>query len=383
MKKIHLLLGLMLLLSSCAKDYTQALSQLREELKQTNDTVYAYSMGNHYALWIHTDQPNTQTDGPSDGVYSLYYYDLETKTKEKLFTTGKDSLTLMPANEKHVVYNPVRLSFSEDSCALIIQDGTYVTSNFIALYPLVDSDRKTLYFLSNSELQDVRQAPNLYKGREYAELSYGDFQPYMQLRGADISWPPSSCWRNVYYNTKGKIDSCDTVYYAKYGNYAMREFKDIPIRASMLHNSAWLAQYVISTKAYTIDKLYQLYNNRIQFNQLFGKASDGEDSKQEYFVLDVLQVEETKMNNESFLLVKGDDFTIISQDLGFADLTYPTEVVIRATLTSMDSYREVFSNPYASYMFSLFGELDPGLISSLSKLEGDFVFRNGELLFYD
>ena len=126
MKKTTLLLGLLFLLSSCAKDYTKELSELRISLQQTGDTIYACSMKQHYALWIHTDSPNTQTEGPSDGVYSLYYYDLKTKTKEKLFTTGVDSLILMPNNEKHVIYNPFKLNFSKDSCAIILEDGSYL-----------------------------------------------------------------------------------------------------------------------------------------------------------------------------------------------------------------------------------------------------------------
>lgn len=378
MKVLRLLLGISFLLSSCAKDYTKVLSQLRVDLRQTNDTIYAYSMKNHYALWIHTDKPNTQTDGPSDGVYSLYYYDLETGIKEKLFTTGTDTLTLVPNLEKHVVYNPFSLTFSEDSCALIIEDGAYVTSNFIALYPLVDSDRKTLYFLSYGDLEDVKQAPNLYKGREFTELSYGDYLPAVQLKGADISWPPTTCWRDVIYNTKGEIISSDSEYYTRYGNYAMREFQEFPISASILHDPAQLSKYLISTRAYTIDDLYQLYNNRIKFGQLFGS---GKNKKQEYFLLNVLQVEETKVEDKSALLVKGDGFTIASEDWRFADLTYPADVLIKATLTDMSSYREALSNPYASYMFSLLGALHPGMTSYLSKLEGDFIFGDSELLF--
>ena len=120
------------LLPSCGdKNYSSALAELREELKQTNDTIYAYSVKNHYALWIHTDKPNEQVEGPSDGIYSLYYYDLETKVKERLFTTRQDSLKLMPTNEKHVVDTYFQLHFSEDSCALIIEDGNYVSGNHL------------------------------------------------------------------------------------------------------------------------------------------------------------------------------------------------------------------------------------------------------------
>lgn len=379
MKKTTLLLGLLFLLSSCAKDYTKELSELRISLQQTGDTIYAYSMKQHYALWIHTDSPNTQTEGPSDGVYSLYYYDLKTKIKEKLFTTGVDSLILMPNNEKHVIYNPFKLNFSKDSCAIILEDGSYVTNNFVALYPLVDTNRKTLYFLSYESLEDAEQAPNLYKGQETAELSYGQYTSNMQLRGADITWPPTSCWRTIYYDTKGNITAYDTIYHAKYGNYAMREYKDIPIQASILHDPVLLSHYIIATRAYLLEELYQLYNNRIQFRQHFGKFSDKE-RNQEYFILEPLQVEELEMENQSCLLIKGDGFTIISDDMEFANLTYPTQVVIRATVTSMDSYREVLANPYASYLFSLFGALTPDLISFYSKLEGDFIFE-GDLLY--
>lgn len=375
MKILGLLLGMLFLLSSCAKDYTKALSQLRVDLKQTNDTVYAYSMKNHYALWIHTDKPNTQTDGPSDRVYSLYYCDLETGIKEKLFTTGTDTLIVMPNNVKHVVYNPVNLHFSEDSCALIIEDGAYVTTNFISLYPLVDSDRKTLYFLAYGDLEDVKQAPNLYKGQEFTKLSYGDYLPAVQLEGADISWPPTHCWRDVIYNTKGEITSYDSEYYTRYGNYAMREFQDFPISASILHDPAQLSKYLISTRAYTIDDLYQLYNNRIKFRQVFGSE---EDKKQEFFLLNVLQVDEAEFDDESVLLVKGDGFTIITKDMKFADLTYPAEVTIRSNLIEMSVFQEIVSNPY----FPMFGLMIPNMTSFFSNLEGDFVFGTGELLFY-
>ena len=348
---------------------------MRIDLKQTNDTVYAYSMKNHYALWIHTDKPNTQTEGPSDGIYSLYYCDLETGIKEKLFTTGTDTLIVMPNLEKHVVYNPFTLHFSEDSCALILEDGAYVTSNFIALYPLVNSDRKTLYFLSYGDLEDVKQAPNLYKGREFTKLSYGDYLPSMQLEEADISWPPSTCWRDVIYNTKGEITSSEFEYYTRYGNYAMREFKDFPISPSILHNPAQLAKYLISTRAYTIDDLYQLYNNRIKFRQVFGNEKD---KKQEFFLLNVLQVDEAEFDDESVLLVKGDGFTIITKDMKFAELTYPAEVTIRSNLIEMNVFQEILSNPY----FPMFGLMVPNMNTFFSNLEGDFVFGTGELLFY-
>ena len=363
------------LLPSCGdKNYSSALAELREELKQTNDTIYAYSVKNHYALWIHTDKPNEQVEGPSDGIYSLYYYDLETKVKERLFTTRQDSLKLMPTNEKHVVDTYFQLHFSEDSCALIIEDGTYVSGNFIFLYPLT-GDRKTIHFLSYDKLEDVQFAPNEYVGVEFVDLSYGKYDSLVRLKGSDITWPPTRYRRKYLYNTKGEIINTDPNIYVRYGNYPMREFNTYRIPKEALSNPEQLAFYVINTRAYRLEDVYHLANNRIKFEELF----DNED-KQEFFMLSVETVEKIGRDDDYTLFIKGEGFTITSNDMAFAELNYPCNVIIKANVVTVESLAATLSNPLALYLFSAFATVDSNLYSVLNNVEGDFVFSKASFV---
>lgn len=320
------------MVASCGHDYSKELARLRTELQATGDTVLAWSMKNHYALWIHTDRPHTEPEGPSNAVYSLYYYDLKAGSKEKLFTTRKDSLTWVGGadwEKKHVVDTYFRLHFSPDSCALVVEDGTYVTSNCIYLYPLMEGDRKTAYLLSYGNVEDVSDEPNRYKAKAYVPLLYD--REALSLQGADINWPPSTAWREITYDTSGKVVEEGESYYVNIGSYAGREYKPVEISPYEISRPEELAAALISYSAYDMGDVYSLSHNAVQFDHAFGNGL-----KEQFFSLYVEQLQTLDTPDGTVLCLVGDGFVAYSTDWRFADLSYPAGLTAKGLLKYAD-----------------------------------------------
>ena len=155
----------------------------------------------------------------------------------------------------------------------------------------------------------------------------------------------------------------------------MREFNTYRIPKEALSNPEQLAFYVINTRAYRLEDVYRLANNRIKFEELF----DNED-KQEFFMLSVETVEKIGRDDDYTLFIKGEGFTITSNDMAFAELNYPCNVIIKANVVTVESLAATLSNPLALYLFSAFATVDSNLYSVLNNVEGDFVFSKASFV---
>lgn len=114
---------LLSLLSSC-KGFTSytSLSELRDSLRTaSNDSIAFYCIKEKYAVWIHEE--NEVDDNWGSKLQTLYYYNLETKERTKLFTTFKDSVNIFPSeNPKGEILGIGKIGASNDSLAILIND---------------------------------------------------------------------------------------------------------------------------------------------------------------------------------------------------------------------------------------------------------------------
>lgn len=364
----------LLLLASCDRNYSSTLTKLREELKQTSDTIYAYSVQNHYALWLHTEL----SEGPDTPITSLYYYDLKTKQKEKLFTPLRDSLKLMPEGIDFYIDPYYSFEFSQDSCALVIKDRVEKEGRFYVLYYLypLTGDKNTLYFLGQNQ-EDIQKALNIYRGKQYVDLSWGVHKLFMRIGGADESWPPEVGVRYIDYNTKGEVVDSMTSVYATYYDPKTDDYKEVEIPGRLLDDQLALVNYVIRSRAYSLEDVYQFAKNEVKFKRMFG----GENNE-EFFDLYATHLEELEGSDGELFLVKGEGFTVASEHSAFVeDLNFPCHIVIRATVKNINEMLEGLSNPYAAYLYSMFGALEPGLMTYVEHLEGDFLFDDASLVY--
>ena len=370
-------------LAACENEEYAALTQLREELKASNDTVFAFSMRNHYALWIHTDEPRSGWEGPNDGTYSLYYRDLQTGKTERLFTTLKDTLRLMPGERGHRVAPGFDLRFSPDSSALILSDDTYVTAYFVCLYPLT-GDRKTLYFLTHDRYA-TEERENVYRGEKYIPFQQFEWFEGLLDDGTErLPWYPSGGTRYLYYNTRGEvIDSSSTISTScrEKGSIDRHQRQTITLTEAEFNEPRRWVRRLLLTQAYTVEELYAMAHNEARFNRTF-KDEEG-DRITKFFSLRVHSLEETEVGGETYYIVKGDGFSITSTDEAFADLNYPCSIIMRSTVSTMAELEERLSNPLTLYMLSVFSAVDGGqTVGLMAHLEGDFVFADASLIIH-
>lgn len=367
-------------LVACENKEYAALMKLRKELKASNDTVFAFSMKNHYALWIHTEEPRSDWEGPDDGTYSLYYRNLKTGETERLFTTLKDTLRLMPGNEMHRVSSGFTLKFSSDSCALILSDDTYVTTDFVCLYPLT-GNRETLYFLTHDRRYAKEERQNVYRGEKFIPIpQFERFEVILYNDDNALPWYPSGGTRYLYYNTRGEvIDSSATISLScrEKGTRDRHQRQTITLTDDEFNDPRMWVKRLIQTQTYTLADVYQIAKNEVKFKQMF----DGKD-KTEFFDLYATHLEEREERDETIYLVKGKGFTISTEDDSFVEeIDFPCHIVIKATVTNLNEMLEALSNPYAAYLYAMLGAAEPALLTFLENMEGDFLFGNASLVY--
>ena len=243
------------------------------------------------------------------------------------------------------------------------------------LYPLT-GDKNTLYFLGQNQ-EDIQKALNIYRGKQYVDLSWGVHKLFMRIGGADESWPPEVGVRYIDYNTKGEVVDSMTSVYATYYDPKTDDYKEVEIPGRLLDDQLALVNYVIRSRAYSLEDVYQFAKNEVKFKRMFG----GENNE-EFFDLYATHLEELEGSDGELFLVKGEGFTVASEHSAFVeDLKKTCHIVIRATVKNINEMLEGLSNPYAAYLYSMFGALEPGLMTYVEHLEGDFLFDDASLVY--
>ena len=348
MKTKNIFLGLTVAaISACTgsqDSYYETLAELSKELQETNDTILGYSIENGYAIWVHTDAPESgDGDTYEPAVKSIHYCDLKTKGKKVLLST-KDEQNIFPANVDfgNYIEGLSSLNFSLDSCALILESGMG------EYYILSLSKPDTLFWITVDENNNPL-TKNVYT---------------ISMTGELPTLPDGSVGQYEYelsYNTQGE---------RTYEADMMRvwyEFEELPNRLpiSLLKDENTLVNEVIKQKAYKIETVYNFAANGVTFKQDFGP-----NGKNHYFELYVQNVkEETNWDNPSVKRYKvdGENFSIYTTDSNFSSLKYPCWVII---LAAVNDARAIQDNAMASLFADMLG-------ADTSK---DFTFTKAQLI---
>lgn len=201
---------LVLTLCSCktSHDPYVSLAELQDSLKQGGDSISFYCIKEKYAVWIHDEEEIDDTFGLP--LQSLYYYDLGTKVRTKLFTTQRDSVYLLPNKSKSfMMWGIGAIASSNDSLALLINDfegdilmiptrkidsvSVLVLGNHIIDLP--ENDDIPLEDLQAYTFSSYEASEGEYYAMEYVEI------PQTNQQGYDTSWKVQ---KKLIYTTTGE-----------------------------------------------------------------------------------------------------------------------------------------------------------------------------------
>lgn len=348
-------LWLVLTLCSCktSHDPYVSLAQLQDSLKQGGDSISFYCIKEKYAVWIHDEEEIDDTFGLP--LQSLYYYDLGTKVRTKLFTTQRDSVYLLPDKSKSLMMWGIgAIASSNDSLALLINDfegdilmiptrkidsvSVLVLGNHIIDLP--ENDDIPLEDLQAYTFSSYEASEGEYYAMEYVEI------PQTNQQGYDTSWKVQ---KKLIYTTTGEYVRTHPQATIYLGNG--KEPFEIPVE--MLDDQAEVKKEIIVHLAYHINDLYTLANNAIQFEETFNNSYTPD--KLHYFALRVNAIQEipdmdNRDSNGNYgkrLRVDGEDFSIYTTDRSFANLSYPCQIIIQAKVHDLEKRMNGF--------FGLFG----------------------------
>ena len=393
--------------------YIQNLQQLRATLRETNDTVYAYSLKNHFAIWLHNDTIGNIPEnlGPYDTyviptIQTLYHYDLRTKVKTKLLTTKEDTLNLKNKSIPFVFKEINHLSLTPDSMALLIGDAYLIDWPYggrrskIYMLPLINKnclieicyeeeleelsqDNAVNYFVENGSTINTSRwrgngyiaekrldLPNLETGEATWEYAY---KFYLYTTSGEEK--PLFLYKTINFGESKEVCVSDDVYCRKEnGNYY-----ELP--ANILNDVNELRKSYVFAHMYEIEDVFKIAHNEILFENTF---DDEKGIPAPYFKLTINSIHRSLGDSKSFILV-GNGFTIITDDNRFSQLDYPHTVIIEGYVSDTElATRQIYANPLVG---ALFGELMTlgAMVSNISadmQLIERFLFHDVELLYY-
>ena len=407
MKNFNLgLIAIILALVSCdnSKEIClHNLEQLRTTLKQTNDTVYAYSLQNHFAIWVHEEITNENMYYP-EKVQTLYHYDLKSNVQTKLLTTNEDTLILKNKGVPFVMRDINYLSISPDSMAILIGDAYLIWNNYgrrSKIYMLPLAEKNSLIELGFEEYLD-RVSLDVENGRSvnvqrwfgggYIAMKSYDL-PTMQT--SEATWTRANSFyiyttcgeekplilnqTNLDMLSSSEICVSDIVY----SQNNEGEWYEIP--ANIIDDPVALWKHYVLSHAYQIEDVFNVANNEVMFDNMFTKQ---EDNSTCYFELTLNSIQRSRENPKDYIII-GNGFSIMTSDSRFAQLDYPHKVIIEGYVCDMERVkRKLRANPLASILLgglmSIAAIIPEGNASmeDLLLMDERFIFEDVRLLFY-
>lgn len=399
MNKIHILIGLTILfLTSCSNSketYLKNLQELRTNLQQTNDTVYTYSLENHFAIWLHQETIGEDMYDYEE-VQTLYHYDLKSKVQTKLFTVKEDTMTLKNKGVPFVMKEINHLSITPDSMAILIGDA-YLTWNDWGrrskIYMLPLTEKKSLIELCFEEELDEDISFDIKGGAHIGPLPRWNGNGYIAWKRTELPTfiDDEKAWKfanQLYrYTTNGEeeplalgdLTISDSAYCLNEdGNYT-------ELSSQILSNTDELRREYVLANKYRVEDLFKITKNEILFDNTFGT---GKNKKICYFELILKKVQQSRDNPNNYI-VKGDGFHFVTDEKLFTQFEYPKQVIIQAYVADRErSLRELQSNPFAANLISgLMGiaSITPNgsaALADINEMDERFVLSNVELLYY-
>lgn len=399
MNKIHILIGLIILFStSCSNSkeaYLKNLQELRTNLQQTNDTVYAYSLENHFAIWLHQETIGEDMYDYEE-VQTLYHYDLKSKAQTKLFTVKKDTMTLKNKGVPFVMREINHLSITPDSMAILIGDAYLTWDDWgrrSKIYMLPLTEKNSLIELCFEEELDESISFDIKGGAHIGPLSRWDGNGYIAWKRTELPTfiDDEKAWKfanQLYrYTTSGKEEALilgdltisDSAYCLNEdGNYT-------ELSSQIISNMEELRREYVLANKYRIEDLFKITKNEILFDNTFGT---GKNKKVCYFELILKKVQQSRDNPKNYI-VKGDGFHFITDEKLFTQFEYPKQVIIQAYVADRErALRELQSNPFAAYLIGgLMGiaSITPNgnaALADINEMDERFVLSNVKLLYY-
>lgn len=399
MNKIHILIGLTILfLTSCSNSketYLKKLQELRTNLQQTNDTVYTYSLENHFAIWLYQETIGEDMYDYEE-VQTLYHYDLKSKVQTKLFTVKEDTMTLKNKGVPFVMREINHLSITPDSMAILIGDAYLTWDDWgrrSKIYMLPLTEKKSLIELCFEEELDEDISFDIKGGAHVGPLPRWNGNGYIAWKRTELPTfiDDEKAWKfanQLYrYTTNGEeeplalgdLTISDSAYCLNEdGNYT-------ELSSQILSNTDELRREYVLANKYRVEDLFKITKNEILFDNTFGT---GKNKKICYFELILKKVQQSRDNPNNYI-VKGDGFHFVTDEKLFTQFEYPKQVTIQAYVADRErSLRELQSNPFAANLISgLMGiaSITPNgsaALADINEMDERFVLSNVELLYY-
>lgn len=399
MNKIHILIGLTILfLTSCSNSketYLKNLQELRTNLQQTNDTVYTYSLENHFAIWLYQETIGEDMYDYEE-VQTLYHYDLKSKVQTKLFTVKEDTMTLKNKGVPFVMREINHLSITPDSMAILIGDAYLTWDDWgrrSKIYMLPLTEKKSLIELCFEEELDEDISFDIKGGAHVGPLPRWNGNGYIAWKRTELPTfiDDEKAWKfanQLYrYTTNGEeeplalgdLTISDSAYCLNEdGNYT-------ELSSQILSNTDELRREYVLANKYRVEDLFKITKNEILFDNTFGT---GKNKKICYFELILKKVQQSRDNPNNYI-VKGDGFHFVTDEKLFTQFEYPKQVTIQAYVADRErSLRELQSNPFAANLISgLMGiaSITPNgsaALADINEMDERFVLSNVELLYY-
>ncbi len=354
------------LLSSCKGfDPYTSLSELSDSLRTaSNDSIAFYCIKEKYAVWIHEE--NEVDDNWGSKLQTLYYYNLETKERAKLFTTFKDSVNIFPSeNQKGEISGIGKIGASNDSLAILINDF----DGDILMLPISKRKPVSILRLGNVLVDDIEEdvflhyavANGQYRVQERTDLP----EDILNI----FEHPDWLVQKSYLYATSGERISIEPeaqIIDIRGGGTPIQ----IPVK--MLEDIDELKKELITKFAYSIEDVEQIANNSVKFDETF--KSEISSKELHYFALTVHSIKEVKDldrkddqgNYGKRLKIDGENFAIYTNDRSFDKLNYPCRVIIQAKVRDV---QRVMENPFAVMFGSMLGEtgVDTNIRFSFTK----------------
>ena len=353
------------LLSSCkGSDPYTSLSELRDSLRTaSNDTVSFYCIKEKYAVWIHKEKE--VDDNWGSNLKTLYYYNLETKERVKLFTTFKDSINIFPSkNQKREILGIGKIGVSNDSLAILINDF----EGDILMLPINKRKPVSMLRLGNAIVDNVEEE-DVFSHYTVANGQYSVQERIELPEEIILDHPYWLVQKSYIYKTSGECISTNPeaqIVDIRGGGASIQ----IPVK--ILDDLDELKKEIITKFAHSIEDVEQIANNSVKFDKIFKSKLESE--QLHYFALTVHSVKEVtdldhKDNQGNYgkrLKIDGENFAIYTNDRSFDKLNYPCRIIIQAKVNDV---QRVMENPFAVLFGSMLGEtgVDTNIRFSFTK----------------
>lgn len=412
MKYYYLIIALVITaLSSCGDSkevYLQNLQELRTNLQQTNDTVYAYSLDHHFAIWLHQETIGEDMYDYEE-VQTLYHYDLKSKVQTKLFTAKEDTLTLKNKGVPFVIKQINHLSITPDSMAVLIGDAYLLWDDWgrrSKIYMLPLAEKNSLIELCfEEELDEI--SFDVINGASIPNLPRWIGNGYVAEKNIELPtiWTGETTWKQAsrlyVYTTGGEekplilnqsilnketgiLENQETCVSDKaYCQSENGQWYEIP--ANILEDAVELRKHYVFAHMYQIEDVFKIAKNEVMFDNTFGKKGGNSPS---YFELTLKSIQKSRENPNNYIII-GDGFAMMTDEKQFAQLNYPHKVIIEGYVSDVERAKRLLrSNPLATYYLGglmALGAMTPNgsaAMQDMQVMDERFEFTNVKLLYY-